>query len=51
MTAKAEGPYLLAKLPPGRYNIHATYKGVTMKRAVVIQRDKPVKAVMLWQAS
>ena len=51
MTAVADGPYLLVKLPPGRYNVNATYNGVMMKKSVTIQQGKPVKASMLWRAS
>lgn len=51
MTAFADAPYLLAKLPPGRYNVNATHKGMTMKKTVVIQSGKPTQAMLLWRAS
>lgn len=51
MTALANGPYLLAKLPPGRYTVNATHKGMMLKKMVVIQSGKPVQAVFLWRAS
>ena len=44
------GPFVLAKLPPGRYSVDASLgPGTrTLHRTIVIKRDQPAKAVFLW---
>jgi hypothetical protein len=44
----AEGPFLLAKLPPGRYTISATDHGVAKKRAVDVEAGKHRNMVFEW---
>jgi hypothetical protein len=36
LTVPDAGPYLMLKLPAGRYNVEATFKGVVEKRTVVV---------------
>ena len=36
VTVRDAGPYLLMKVPPGRYTAEATFKGVVEKRTVVV---------------
>ena len=41
------GPYLLAKLPPGKYTLDATYKGDTLHRNIILQKEHK-KISLLW---
>ena len=36
LTVPDAGPYLMLKVPAGRYNVEATFKGVVEKRTVVV---------------
>jgi len=44
----ASGPFLLAKLPPGRYDIEADYSGVVKRRTVDLSSGRHQKAVFVW---
>jgi hypothetical protein len=44
------GPFLLAKLAPGRYRVDASLQGKSLHQRVVVKRGEPVKAVFLWPA-
>lgn len=46
----AQGPFLLAKLAPGAYNVDATLDGKTLHQQVVVKTGQPAKAVMVWPA-
>jgi hypothetical protein len=46
----AQGPFLLAKLAPGAYNVDATLDGKTLHQQVVVKTGLPAKAVMVWPA-
>lgn len=50
LQATADGPFLLAKLPPGRYGIEASFAGKTLQRMVVVKQGQPAKAVFVWPA-
>lgn len=50
LDATAEGPFLLAKLPAGRYRIEAEYGGQLKRHAVVIQAGKHQRVVFVWGA-
>lgn len=41
------GPYLLAKLPPGRYSLDATYEGKTLHQDLNLQKEHK-KITLLW---
>ncbi len=45
---KSGGPFLLAKVAPGKYMISATFAGKTLKRQVVVTSGKPTKVEFLW---
>jgi hypothetical protein len=51
LDVKADGPYLLARLSPGTYDVEAEFGGKTLHRRVVIQAGHSVRAVLLWPAS
>jgi hypothetical protein len=36
LDARADGPFMLVKLPPGRYRVEATLKGVTTETPVTV---------------
>lgn len=48
LEATADGPFLLAKLPPGRYTISASDHGVAKKRAVDVEAGKHSNVVFEW---
>lgn len=50
LEATADGPFLLAKLPPGPYNVDATFADKTLHRKVVIGPHQPASALFVWQA-
>jgi hypothetical protein len=42
------GPFVLARLTPGRYDVEATLGGRTLHETVVIGKGQPAKALFLW---
>ncbi|KAB0632116.1 carboxypeptidase-like regulatory domain-containing protein [Burkholderia latens] len=46
----ARGPYMLVKLPPGRYTVHASYQGSDETRAVTVGAKGGAKAAFQWSA-
>ncbi|AJY14427.1 carboxypeptidase-like regulatory domain-containing protein [Burkholderia dolosa] len=46
----ARGPYMLVKLPPGRYTVHASYQGSDETRAVTVGAKGGTKAAFQWNA-
>ena len=46
----ANGPFLLARLAPGRYTVEATLAGKTLHQSVAIKAGQPAKTVMVWAA-
>ncbi len=46
----SDGPFLLAKLPPGRYKITATDEGHAQTRNVHISAGGHARALFTWQA-
>jgi hypothetical protein len=42
------GPLFLAKLTPGKYQLVATYEGVTKRKSVFIEEGKPSKVSFTW---
>ena len=44
------GPFLLAKLAPGRYYVDANRAAKTLHEKVVVKRGEPTKAVFVWPA-
>src|SRR3954447_15836888 len=47
----ADGPYILVKLPPGKYGLDATHESRTIHRDVTIQRGQNKKVTLTWPAS
>ncbi len=50
LDAVTEGPYLLATMPAGRYQIEASHEGVAKTQAVEIGSGKHQRLVMVWTA-
>lgn len=44
------GPMFLAKLAPGKYQLIASYQGVTKKRTIEIHEGKSLKESFNWQS-
>jgi hypothetical protein len=44
----AMGPYMLVKLPPGRYTVYAKYKDSEKKQAVTVAGNGKAKAAFHW---
>ena len=45
----SDGPFLLAKLPAGRYTIRATQNGKTLDRVATVSGGKSTHVAFLWQ--
>jgi hypothetical protein len=50
LQADARGPYMLVKLPPGRYTVHARYNGEDQTRQVTIPTSGDTRADFEWSA-
>lgn len=48
LDAVADGPYLLAALPAGKYQIDADHEGVSKRQAVEIVSGKHQRVVFVW---
>jgi hypothetical protein len=48
LDANADGPFLLVKLPPGKYGIDATYESRTIHRDVTIRDGQNRKLTLMW---
>jgi hypothetical protein len=48
LQARAEGPFLLARLGPGAYDVAATLQGRTMHQKVVVKAGASARAIFLW---
>jgi len=46
----ASGPYLLARLAPGSYSLHATLAGKTLERKVEVKAGSSARVELVWPA-
>jgi hypothetical protein len=46
----ADGPYLLVKLPAGKYSLDATYNSITLHRNFTLQKGPGKKVALVWPA-
>ena len=44
----SEGPFVLAKLAPGRYEVQATVEGRTLTRAITVPAQGSSREVFVW---
>ena len=49
LDAVSDGPFLLAKLPAGRYTIRATQNGKTLDRVATVAGGKSTHVAFLWK--
>jgi hypothetical protein len=49
LATETEGPFLLARMPSGRYTVAATYDGKTLKHPVVVKRSAARPIVFEWK--
>ena len=47
----AEGPYLLVKLPTGKYSLEATHNSVALRRNLNIHKGSHKKITLVWPAA
>jgi hypothetical protein len=48
LATTSDGPFLLARLAPGRYTVQATVHGDTLTRHVNIQEGRPARVTFIW---
>jgi hypothetical protein len=46
----AQGPFMVARLDPGRYEVEATLAGRTLKQTVEVHAGSPARTLFLWPA-
>lgn len=51
LQVKSEGPFLLAKLEPGKYTVKASLAGKTMNKAVAIASGHPKQLMFVWPSA
>lgn len=49
LNVESQGPFLLARLSPGTYQVHATYRNQTQSRQVSVIEGKNTRLVFEWQ--
>lgn len=45
----SDGPFVYAKLKPGRYTLAATFRGRTQRRELVVPEGKPLALTLFWE--
>ena len=48
LNVESRGPYMLVKLPPGKYTVHARYKDQEQQRTVTVSAKKSTRADFHW---
>ncbi|MBA4143742.1 MAG: hypothetical protein H0X43_12265 [Nitrosospira sp.] len=48
LDVNAEGPYLLVKLPPGKYSLEAMYESIKLNRNLNLQEGRNQRMTLLW---
>ena len=51
LNAVSDGPFMLARLEPGRYDVEATLNGQTLKQELTVRAGLPSKATFVWPSS
>jgi hypothetical protein len=46
--AEADGPFLLADVPPGRYTVEATLDGKSQRKSVTVEEDRTRRTVFVF---
>jgi len=50
LKTESDGPFLLAKLSPGKYEVDATLDGKTLHEQISVRRGEPTRKTFLWPA-
>lgn len=50
LNVTSQGPYLLAKLPDGQYQVFATYKSKTLSQKININGPRTAHAIFEWKS-
>lgn len=50
LETRTEGPLMLLRLPPGRYDFHAAYGGRELRQKLTVAADRPGRTVFRWPA-
>lgn len=48
LDTRSEGPFLLARLLPGKYTVEATHNGKSQKRAATVTPDQHTRLIFAW---
>lgn len=48
LNVESQGPFLLARIPPGSYHVFATYNNQTQSRSVTLSESKTTRLVFEW---
>ena len=51
LATKADGPFLLARVPSGRYTVAATYEGKTLRRPLQVHDNSTHPLLMEWKGA
>ncbi len=51
MEAKTDGPYMLARLNPGAYEVDVTLGGLTLTRSLTVIAGVPARASFVWPSN
>jgi len=51
MEAQSQGPYMLARLDPGAYDVNVTLGGLTLTQTLTVIAGVPARAVFLWPSN
>src|SRR5690625_3695055 len=49
LNVETQGPFLLARVQPGNYQVHATYRNQTQSRQVQVTKGESTRLVFEWQ--
>lgn len=49
LNVETQGPFLLARIGPGTYQVHATYRNQTQSRQVTVADGKSTRVVFEWK--
>lgn len=48
LDARNTGPLLYAQLPPGKYVLHATFRGLQREQSVEVSGQRPSRISLIW---
>lgn len=51
MEARSNGPYMLARLDPGAYDVDVTLGGLTLTQSLTVIAGLPARAVFMWPSN